>query len=423
MSDAPGERLARVVREESGRILAGLIGRLGGDFERAEDAFQEACASALEHWPREGVPENPGAWLATVSVRKAIDAARAERPTRRTATEVDALVEDGERSEQRIAELEEAMESSLHDDLLRLVFTCCHPALAEDARIALTLRTLGGLSTAEVARAFLVPEATIAQRLVRAQRKIHEARIPYRVPREEELAERLESVLAVVYLVFNEGYSASSGPGTVRGELCDEALRLARVLARLLPHESEVHGLLALLLLQDSRREARLGPSGDLVLLDAQDRKLWNRVAIAEGERHLERAWRGEPRGPYTLQAAIAAEHARAAQSADTDWRRIVELYDELLEIRPTAVVALNRAAAVAMAEGPSAGLEELARIEARSAGALADYLWLHTLRGELLLRLERRAEARAAFERALALAGTAPERRHLAERISRSGS
>ncbi len=421
MADALGERLARVVREESGRILAGLIGRLGGDFERAEDAFQEACSSALEHWPREGLPENPGAWLATVAVRKAIDAARGERlrGARKATTDVDSLVEDDERAEDRLAHLEEAMESSLHDDLLRLVFTCCHPALAEDARIALTLRTLGGLSTAEIAPTFLVSEATLAQRLVRAQQKIRDARIPYRVPTTGELAERLDAVLAVVYLIFNEGYSASSGAQMVRAELCEEAIRLARVLAELLPDRGEVLGPLALLLLQDSRRAARISPQGALVLLAEQDREIWDRQAIAEGERFLARASRLAPIGPYALQAGIAAEHARAQKAPDTDWKRIVELYDALLAIRPTAVIALNRAAAIAMAEGPLRGLEELASVEARSAGELAEYLWLHTLRAELLARLERRAEARVVFERALSLAGTAPERRHIAARLA----
>jgi RNA polymerase sigma-70 factor (ECF subfamily) len=410
-----------VVREESARILAGLIGRLGGDFELAEEAFQEACAAALEHWPRAGRPERPGAWLSTTALRKAIDLVRGERSRRATdlAPELEELAAEGEMSATHLERLEEAMESSVHDDLLRLLFTCCHPALAEEARIALTLRTLGGLTTEEIARAFLISEPTLAQRLVRAQCKIRDAGIPYRVPRAHELGERLQAVQAVLYLIFNEGYSATRGEELVRGALCSEAIRLARLVLELLPRESESAALLALFLLQDARREARLGEAGEIVPLEDQDRSRWKRESIEEGLGLLEFGGRRGPPGPYALQAAIAAEHARARGAEQTDWRRIVALYDQLVVRLPSPVIALNRAAALAMAEGPGRGLIELEFIESEAGHGLENYLWLHTLRAELLLRLDRKQEARTAFLRALELAGTTPERRHIEQRMT----
>jgi RNA polymerase sigma-70 factor (ECF subfamily) len=311
------------------------------------------------------------------------------------------------------------MESSVHDDLLRLLFTCCHPALAEEARIALTLRTLGGLTTEEIARAFLISEPTLAQRLVRAQCKIRDAGIPYRVPHAHELGERLQAVQAVLYLIFNEGYSATRGEELVRGALCSEAIRLARLVLELLPRESESAALLALFLLQDARREARLGEAGEIVPLEDQDRSRWKRESIEEGLGLLEFGGRRGPPGPYALQAAIAAEHARARGAEQTDWRRIVALYDQLVVRLPSPVIALNRAAALAMAEGPGRGLIELEFIVSEAGLGLENYLWLHTLRAELLLRLDRKQEARTAFLRALELAGTTPERRHIEQRMT----
>lgn len=416
MTEAPEAALARTVRGESGRILAGLIRRLGGDFALAEEVLQEACATALTTWQRDGVPERPGAWLTRTALRKALDVVR--RAGAKREADLERIAEDADGADARLERLEAIMESAVEDDLLRLVFTCCHPALALEARVALTLRTLGGLTTAQIARAFLVPEATLAQRLVRAQHKIRDAGIPYRVPLRAELPERLEGVLSVLYLVFNEGYSASAGEALVREELCGEAVRLARLVTELLPREPEAHGLLALLQLQHARRAARVGRDGTFVPLEVQDRTLWDTHGIADGLRALERAQRSGGYGPYVLQAVIAAEHATAATAQATDWVAIVGHYDELLARQPTPIVALNRAAAVAMAEGPERGLEEVEAVTRAAAGTLDDYRWLHVLRGELLARAGRPEAARASVERALGLTSTAPERRHLERRL-----
>jgi len=397
-----------VYRAESRRVFATLV-RLLGDFDLAEEALHDAFRAALEQWPREGVPANPRAWLVSAGRFKAIDGIR--RRARfvaldDVADEVEAIADD---APSRDGE-------SIEDDRLRLVFTCCHPALAPDAQVALTLREVCGLTTEEIAQAFLTAAPTLAQRIVRAKAKIRDARIPYEVPAPDALPQRLDSVLRVVYLVFNEGYSASSGPSLTRVDLSGEAIRLGRLLVALLP-EPEAMGLLALMLLHESRRAARASPAGDLVLLDQQDRTLWNREQIAEGSALVERALASQRFGPYTLQAAIAAVHAGAATAAATDWREIVGLYDLLLRADPSPVVELNRAVAVAMRDGPAAGLALVDAILAR--GDLQDYRLAHAARADFCRRLGNATEARASYERALALARQEPERRFLARRLA----
>jgi RNA polymerase sigma-70 factor, ECF subfamily len=404
--------LEAVLRAERGLVLASLIRSLG-DFDLAEDALQEAAVAALEHWPSTGVPARPGAWLLTTARRKAIDRARREtvRGVKQSAAAAAALAEGGPEPEG------EEPVGPIADERLRLIFTCCHPAIAEAARVALTLRTLGGLTTQEIARAFLVPEATMAQRLVRAKRKIAQAAIPYRVPSKEQLPERLDAVLAVVYLVFNEGYSASAGDSVVRRELSAEAIRLGRVLAELMDDQPEVLGLLALMLLHDARRATRADERGQLVLLADQDRSRWDGDQIAAGVSLVERALTGSAPRPrrYCIQAAIAALHAEAHSGPDTDWPQIAALYRQLQLVVPTPVVALNRAVAVSMAEGPAAGL---AIVEGLDDPGLARTHLLHATRGDMLRRLGRMAEASRSYERAYQLAPTAPERAFLERRL-----
>jgi RNA polymerase sigma-70 factor, ECF subfamily len=398
------ERLETVFREEWSRVLATLIGVLG-DFELAEDALQDAITTALERWPRDGTPENPAAWLTATARNRAIDRIRRERTLARKTELL-----------QRLTELEsqEAGDEPVQDERLSLIFTCCHPALAPEAQVALTLRAVGGLTTTEIARAFLVPETTMGQRLVRAKRKIRDARVPFRVPPEHLLPERLDAVLAVLYLIFNEGYAGTSAGRLVRGDLCEEAIRLAKLLAVLMPDEPEALGLLALMLFHDSRRTARIAADGSLILLEDQDRGLWNRDRIDEGDRILGRV-RGL--GTYRIQAEIAAVHAHAERPDATEWARIVDLYDELVTLAPSPVVELNRAAAIAMAEGPARGLSLIDRIE-----GLDDYYLLHAARADLLRRGGRNEEAAASYRRALALATNPVERAFFERRLAEVG-
>ncbi len=397
-----------VYRSESRRVLATLI-RLLGDFDLAEEAMQEAFAAALEQWPREGVPPNPRAWLVSTGRFKGIDAVRRR-------ARLDASLSDVARRLERVGGANAARDDQdIEDDRLRLIFTCCHPALPQSTQVALTLREVCGLTTEEIARALLTSPSTVAQRIVRGKAKIRDAGIPFEVPSVADLQERLASVLQVTYLVFNEGYAASSGASLTRHDLSNEAIRLGRLIVELLP-DGEALGLLALMLLQESRRNARASSTGDIILLEDQDRSLWNQAQIREGKSHLERALAMAPVGPYTIQAVIAAVHADAATAGATDWHQIVEVYDALLRIEPSPVVALNRAVAVAMRDGPEAGLDLIDDILAN--GDLADYHLAHAARADLCRRLGRTADARESYELALDLAKQEPERRFLHKRL-----
>lgn len=413
MSESAAHAAAALAwREESGRILPGLI-RILGDWGAAEEALQDALEAALQRWPNDGVPERPGAWLTTTARRKALDLMRRRklRKTMRSAEELQAPSP---------SDWEAQLDSAIADDQLRAIFTCCHPALAPEVQTALTLATLGGLRTEEIAAAFLVPAPTMAQRLVRAKRKIREAGIPFEAPSELHRQERLPGVLHTVYLVFNEGYSASHGPRLLRRELCNDAIRLARLLAELMPDEAEVHGLAALLLLQDSRREARETPDGRPIRLEDQDRARWDRNQITEGLGRLDQAIALRQPGPYQIQAAIAALHAQATSSEATDWKQIAALYEGLQAWLPNPIIALNHAVAVAMDQGPEAGLRLLGSLAQREE--LDDYRYYHAAQAELLGRAGRRTEAKRAYQRALSLAENLGEQRFLQERLAALG-
>jgi RNA polymerase sigma-70 factor, ECF subfamily len=409
--------VARAFHDEWGRVVATLI-RTTGDWDVAEECAQDAFARALERWPLDGIPRNPGAWLTTTARNRAIDLLRRAATGSAKLEEV-AVLSRGDPPEGHFdtgRRLDDD-DSGVEDDRLRLIFTCCHPALSVDAQVALTLRTLAGLTTPEIARAFLVPEATMAQRLVRAKHKIRNAGIPYRVPPAHLLPERTGSVLGVLYLLFNEGYAATAGADLVRSGLCDEAIRLGRTLTALMPDEPEATGLLALMLMHDARRTARVDSAGDLVPLEEQDRAQWNRAAIDEGLTLLDAALRRRTPGPYQVQAAIAACHVRARTAADTDWAEIAALYGELLRMVPSPVVALNRAVAVAMSDGPDAGLALIDALDA--SGSLRGYYLLPATRADLLRRLDRRGDAATAYRAALEMVSTDAEHRYLRRRLA----
>lgn len=412
MAELTQARLQEIYQVESRRVLATLI-RLLGDFDLAEEALQDAFAAALTQWPKGSIPDNPRAWLVSAGRFKAIDQLRRK-------ARFDVSYEDvAERLEAELT-IEEEEAHSIEDDRLRLIFTCCHPSLAPEARLALTLREVCGLTTEEIASAFLTATPTLAQRIVRAKAKIRDANIPYEVPEKDQLADRLDSVLHAIYLIFNEGYSAATGDSVMRQDLSLEAIRLARLLCDLLP-EPEAEGLLALLLLQDSRRAARVSAAGDLILLEQQDRSLWDRQQIHEGSSLVLRALASRRFGPYSLQAAIAAVHTEADSMETTDWPQIVGLYDALLAITPSPVIELNRAVAVAMRDGPQLGLQLIDTVLAR--GALTDYHLAHAARADMLRRLDQKDEARAAYQRALELAQQGPEQRFLAHRLDELGA
>jgi RNA polymerase sigma-70 factor (ECF subfamily) len=410
------EQLSRTIetlyRSESGRVLATLV-RLLGDLDLAEESMHEAFAAALDTWPKTGIPDKPRPWLISTARFKAIDVMR--RRARFDGAQRDLVAHMESRANDASGKDEETGDEEIEDDRLRLIFTCCHPALPAEGQVALTLREICGLTTEEIARAFLVTPATLAQRIVRAKAKIRETPIPYEVPAPQELPERLDAVLQVIYLVFNEGYSAAAGAEVTRAELTGEAIRLGRLLVELQP-EPEVIGLLSLMLLQESRRAARTSPAGELILLENQDRSLWNREQIAEGVALVERALKSRCFGSYTLQAAIAAVHAEAESTAATDWRQIVALYNQLVRIQPSPVVHLNRAVAIAMRDGPEAGLTHIDAV--LEHGELANYYLAHSARAELYRRLGRTAEARSSYEKALALTEQEPERQFLRARI-----